>query len=165
MFERLLVAIDETPAGEVAVSFATAIARDSGATVHVVHVNVMLLGGRGVTVETHEQAVGVLDRALRELRAAGVEASGEEFPAHILTIGSRIAGVAARTGADAIVVGSQRRRRVTRLASRGVRERVSRTTALPILVAPSPLRVGGRRGSAAAIRRMVGASERAASTR
>ena len=39
MFERLLVAIDNSPGSDVALSFAVALAKQSGASVHVLHVN------------------------------------------------------------------------------------------------------------------------------
>jgi hypothetical protein len=43
--------------------------------------------------------------------------------------------------ADAIVLGSTRNRRLGRLFSPQVRERTTRLTALPVLTAPSPLKV------------------------
>ena len=49
MFERLLLAIDESSAGEVGVSFAIALARRNSAAVHVLYVNQYVLGGRGHT--------------------------------------------------------------------------------------------------------------------
>ena len=165
MFERMLLAIDETPAGEVAVSFATALAHENGASVHVVHANIVLLGGRGVTVETNEQSLGVLAGALAQLRAGGVDASGEQFRATIFDVATRIARSAERFGADAVVRGSHRRRRLARLAGAGIRERVARATALPVITAPPPLKVGGRRGSAAAIRRLARDGAPAGSTR
>ncbi len=165
MFERVLLAIDGTPAGEVAVSFATALAHEHRASVHVVHANIVLLGGRGVAVETNEQSLGVLGGALAQLRAGGVEASGEHFRATIFDVGTRIARSAEHFGADAVLLGSHRRRRLARLASDGIRERVARATTLPVITAPPPLRVGGRRGSAAAIRRLAGDGAPAGSTR
>jgi len=156
MFDRIALAIDETPDGEVAVSFATALAAATGADVHVVHANLVLLGGRGgVTVETPEQATLVVDSAVAQLRASGVEASGENFPATVFDVGRRIARVAESIGADVVLVGSHRRRGVARIGSRGVRERLARATTLPVLVAPSPLRVGRRRRSSVELHRLA----------
>ena len=45
MFERILLAIDDSPAGEMATLFAGALARRTGASVHVLHVNERLVGG------------------------------------------------------------------------------------------------------------------------
>ena len=132
MFQRFLLAIDETTAGELGVSFASALARENGASVHVFHANEFLLGGRGVTVETHEEAAHVVDSAVDQLRAAAL------------------------AGADAIVMGSHRHRRFVRLFGRGIRERVTRITPLPVLTAPSPLKLGRRRrGPEAEVRRLA----------
>jgi nucleotide-binding universal stress UspA family protein len=156
MFERMLLAIDDTTSGEVGVSFATAMARQFGASVHVFHVNEYLIGGRGVTMETHDEAKRLVDRSVDQLRAAGVEATGEFVLANCFTLGPRIAEAATRAGADAILLGSRRHRKLTRLLGRGVRERVIRVTHLPVLTAPSPLKVSGhRRGAEAEVRRLA----------
>jgi nucleotide-binding universal stress UspA family protein len=162
MFHRLLLAIDETPAGEVGVSFATALAKQHGASVHVFHANEFLVGGRGVTAETHEEAAHVVHNAIDQLRGAGVEVSGECRLANCFTLAPRIADAAARSSADAILMGSNRHRRFTRLFGRGIRERVTRITPLPVLTAPSPLKLGRRdRGPDAELSRLA---ERAGST-
>ncbi len=155
MFERFVLAIDETSAGDVGVSFASALARQHGAPVHVVHGNLYLVGGRGVTVETREEATRLLDSAVAQLEAAGVETTGEVFHASVFGVAPRIADAAEDFGADAILLGSHRHRRMTRIFGRGVRERVIRATALPVLTAPSPLKLGwgSRRGPSAEIRR------------
>jgi nucleotide-binding universal stress UspA family protein len=156
MFERLLVAIDDTAASEVGISFATALAHRYGASVHVFHVNELLVGGRGVTMETDGEARRLVDDAVRQLQDSGVEATGEYEVANCFTLAPRIAEAASRSGADAIVLGSQRRRRLPRLFGRGVRERVTGVTPLPVLTAPSPLKlVGGRRGAEAEVRRLA----------
>jgi len=164
MFERVLLAIDGTPAGEVAVSFATALAHEHRASVHVVHANIVLLGS-GCRRRDQRAVPRVLGGALAQLRAGGVDASGEHFRATIFDVGTRIARSAEHFGADAVLLGSHRRRRLARLASDGIRERVARATTLPVITAPPPLRVGGRRGSAAAIRRLAGDGAPAGSTR
>jgi nucleotide-binding universal stress UspA family protein len=145
MFECFLLAIDETSAGEVGISFATALAHRHQASVHVFHANEFVLGGRGVTVETHDEADRLVAKAVEQLRAAGVEATGEVALANVFTLAPRIAEAASRSGADAILFGSQRHRTLTRLFGRGVRERVTRMTPLPVLTAPAPLKLSGRR--------------------
>jgi nucleotide-binding universal stress UspA family protein len=160
MFERLLVAIDDTAAGEVGISFATALAHRYGASVHVFHVNELLIGGRGVTLETDRDASRLVDRAVQQLQDSGVEATGEYVVANCFTLAPHIAEAASRSGADAILLGSQRRRRLPRLFGRGVRERVTGVTPLPVLTAPSPLKlVGGRKGADAEVRRLAHSDE------
>jgi len=156
MFQRFLLAIDETTAGEIGVSFATTLAHQQGASVHVFHVNEFILGGRGLTYETHDEASLVVDTAVDQLAVAGIEASGACALANCFTIAPRIADAAADCGADAILFGSHRHRRLTRFRGRGIRERVTRLTPLPVLTAPSPLKVDGRRhGPDAEMRRLA----------
>jgi nucleotide-binding universal stress UspA family protein len=156
VFERILLAIDDTTSGEVGISFATAMAHKFGASVHVFHANEYVIGGRGVTMETGDEASRLVERSVAQLRADGVEATGELVLANCFTLGPRIAEAAGRTEADAILLGSRRHRKFTRLLGRGIRERVIRSTPLPVLTAPSPLKVTGhRRGAEAEVRRLA----------
>jgi nucleotide-binding universal stress UspA family protein len=141
MFERLLLAIDDSPASEMATLFATAFAQRSGASVHVLHVNEYLVADRDVTVLTRAEATELVTDAVTHLHAAGVRASGSVVAASYRHVPNRIIAMAADRGADAIVLGSHRKRRLGRLFSPQVRERTTRMTALPVLTAPSPLKV------------------------
>ena len=74
MFERILLALDDSPAGEVATAFAGALAQRAGtaASVHVLHVNEGLVGGHGLTyVSAHFlpalTAAGVPPEALQTI--------------------------------------------------------------------------------------------------
>jgi nucleotide-binding universal stress UspA family protein len=156
MFERLVLAIDESPAGEVGLSFATALARAHRATVHVVHANVVVAAGRGISTPTHDHSSRLVDDAVAQLQQADVDASGEELVAAYFRVGACVARVADRVGAGAIILGSHRHRRIHGLIAGGMRERITRATSLPVLVAPSPLRVGRmhRRSVAADLRRL-----------
>jgi hypothetical protein len=87
-----------------------------------------------------------------------VEASGECSLANCFTLAPRIADAAALTGADVIVMGSHRHRRFVRLFGRGIRERVTRITPLPVLTAPAPLKLG--RGPEAEVRRLAQSVDR-----
>jgi nucleotide-binding universal stress UspA family protein len=144
MFTRILLAVDGTDSGDVAVSFTSALARRFGAQVRVVHVNELLVGGRGFAMETELQAMEIIDTAVGQLRGSGVLADGVHYLANCFTLDDRIAESAVEWGADVIVFGSKRRRRLPRLAGRGLRERVTSLTGLPTLVAPAPLRLGRR---------------------
>ncbi|HEX3459760.1 MAG TPA: universal stress protein [Acidimicrobiales bacterium] len=156
MFERFLLAIDDTSAGDVGISFATALARKHGASVHVFHANEFILGGRGVTAETNAEATRLVENAVDQLRAAGVEATGECVLANVFTLAPRITEAASRSGANAILFGSHRHRWLTRFLGKGVRERVTRMTPLPVLTAPSPLKISGRRhGPDVEVRRLA----------
>jgi nucleotide-binding universal stress UspA family protein len=141
MFKRLLLAIDESPASEVAIVFASALARSSGASVHVLHVNEYLVGGRGVTLQTASDATKLVSNAMEELCAGGILSDGSVCPATYRQVPQRIVEAARQRGAGAIVLGSNRRRHLHRLFSANVRERATRLTPLPVLTAPAPLRL------------------------
>jgi nucleotide-binding universal stress UspA family protein len=141
MFDRILLALDDSPAGEVATLFATALARRTGASVHVLHVNERLVGGRGVTLRTSEEATELVTRTVRQMADAGVRAGGSVRVSSYLGVPGGIVATAHERAADAIVLGSNRNRRLRRLFSARVRERTTRLTSLPVLTAPSPLRV------------------------
>jgi nucleotide-binding universal stress UspA family protein len=140
VFQRLLLGMDDRPAGQIGVSFATALARQHTAAVRVLYVNQFVVGGRGHTVLTSDEANQLIAGAVDELLAHGVPATGEVLRANCFDMAPRIVDAALRWRADAIVVGSHRRRG-RHFLSGGVRERVMRLSALPILTAPAPLEV------------------------
>jgi len=144
MFNRILLAVDGTDSGEVAASFTAALARKFEAQVRVVHVNELLVGGRGFAAETEVEAMDIVDTAVGRLRAGGVLADGIHFLANCFTIDRRIAESAMEWGADVIVFGSKRRRWLPRMSGSGLRERVTAITGLPTMVAPAPLRLSRR---------------------
>ena len=76
MFDRILLALDDSPAGEVATLFAGALARRTGASVHVLHVNERLVGGNGVTLRTRQESIDLVSSAVQQLAEAGVRAGG-----------------------------------------------------------------------------------------
>jgi nucleotide-binding universal stress UspA family protein len=141
MFDRLLLALDDSPAGEVATLFSAALARRAGSTVHVLHVNERLVGGNGVTLRSRQESTDLVSAAVRQLAAAGVRAGGSVRIASHRGVPQQIVGTALERSADAIVLGSTRNRRLGRLFSAQVRERTTRLTALPVLTAPSPLKI------------------------
>lgn len=144
MFRRVLLAVDGTESGDVAVDFTSAMARDQAATVRVVHVNERIVGGRGVAYESETEAKEIVNRAVAALHRAGVGADGVNYLGDCFTVGEHIADAAADWGADVIVFGSKRRRCWIRLRGAGLRERVTALTGLPVLTAPAPLKVSRR---------------------
>jgi len=144
VFQRLLVAIDDSAANPVTVSFAIAIARREAAAVQVLYVNQFVVGGRGHTLSSEAEADQLVSGAVAELTASGVEATGALRRATCFGVATRIAESAAEWSADAIVVGSKRRRKLRRLGGQGIREQVTKLSDLPVLTAPAPLRMTGR---------------------
>lgn len=147
MFERMLVAIDDTPSSPVTVSFVTALARERTASVHLVYVNQILAPGRGRARSTDAEAARLVERAALELRAAGIAVTGSVVRANPFYLTQAIAETALRRQSDVIVLGSRRRRFVGRLCGHAVRERIISASHLPVLVAPAPLADPRRRRS------------------
>jgi nucleotide-binding universal stress UspA family protein len=141
MFDHILLALDDSPAGEMAVLFAGALAQRTGASVHVLHVNERIIGGNGVTLRTRQEATDLVAAAARQLADAGVRAGGSVCASSYRGVPARIVAVAHERSADAIVLGSTRNRRLGRLFAAQVRERTTRLTSLPVLTAPSPLKI------------------------
>jgi nucleotide-binding universal stress UspA family protein len=115
--------------------------------VRVVHVNELLVGGRGYASETERESMEIVDHAVGYLRREGVNADGVHHLANCFTIADRIAEAAQDWGADVIVFGSKRRRWLPRFGGAGLRERVTGITGLPVLVAPAPLKLARRNPS------------------
>jgi len=143
MFQRILLALDSGDSGPVATSFTVALAKQSGACVHVVHVNRTVLGAEGFSAESSAQAADIVADALREMHDAGIGASGVTYRTTAFDLPAAICDLADQCRADAIVVGS-RRRRFGSFLRRSVRESIARRTSLPILTAPAPLRLARR---------------------
>jgi nucleotide-binding universal stress UspA family protein len=142
MFHQLLLAIDDSPAAPVSVSFAIAKAREHSSSVHVVHVNQYLVGGRGFTVLTGVEANALVDQAVEDLRMSGVQATRSIVRGTCFDVATRIVESAEAWSASAIVLGSHSHRRLRR--GQGVRERVTRLSSVPVLSSPAPLKVPRR---------------------
>jgi len=84
------LALDGTESGEAAVSFATALARQNGSLVRVIHVNELLIGGRGFATRTELESMEIVDEAVGYLRNEGVAADGVHYLANCFTIADRI---------------------------------------------------------------------------
>lgn len=149
MFQRFLIAIDDSPGSEIAVDFATAVARRCSASAHVFFANEYVVGGRGVTLLSSKEATALIAGAVEQLREAGITASGSSCAATYRDVAKHIAETAREQSADAIILGSHRRRSFARLFSSRVRERTIRLSELPVLAAPSPLTTSSRHQNAA----------------
>lgn len=147
MFDRILLTLDDSPAGEMALLFAGALASRTGASVHVFHVNERIVAGNGANLRTREEVSELVTNAVRQLDAMGVRASGSASVSTYRGVPGRIVAKASEMEADAIVLGSTRNRRWGRFFAAQVRERTTRLTSLPVLTAPSPLRVSSMPGT------------------
>jgi nucleotide-binding universal stress UspA family protein len=146
MFKRILLALDGSESGQVAISFTIALAASCQAEVRIIHVSQGELGGWGLTWVTPYDARYLVDDATLQFRCSWVTATGAALLAPATTtrsVSESIVDEARHWAADAIVLGSRRRCGLRRVSSRGVREQVTRLSCLPVLTAPAPLRVAG----------------------
>ena len=137
MFDRILLALDDSPAGEVALLFAGALARRTGASVHVLHVNERIVAGNGITLRTRDEASDVGHR--RRPTAGRARRDGPSGSACVASTAASPARIVAKA-VDGL--GGRHRprlhpnRRWGRLFAAQVRERTTRLTSLPVLTAP-----------------------------
>ncbi len=136
MWNRLLLALDQYESGASALHLTESIAGGCGSEVRVLHVRELSPFTRALPLETLRDAERLVDEAVLRLRVAGAGAEGRVCSAREDFVARRIADEADAWRCDAIVLGSRRLRRLGRLSGRGVRERLLRTTRLPLLTAP-----------------------------
>jgi nucleotide-binding universal stress UspA family protein len=134
---RLLLAIDQFDSGQVALVFAADLANSVGAEVTVLHVRERAVHPRVPALESPIDAQSQVDEAVFCLSQAGIGAEGRMRSARADHVARWIAYESGESRCDAIVLGSRRLRGIERASGRGVRERVIRSTQLPVLVAPA----------------------------
>lgn len=145
MYERILVAVDGSPASARAVTHAIAMSKAFGARLRVLHVVDMgwLAVGPELAVDTHRIAAARraegendLADALEQARAAGVaaETSLVETGAPGQRLASQIVQEAQGWPADLIVLGTHGRGGAERLLLGSVAEGVARRSSVPVLL-------------------------------
>jgi nucleotide-binding universal stress UspA family protein len=134
---RLLLAIDQFDSGQVALVFAVELASAVGAEVTVLHVRERAVHPRVPALESPTDAQSLVDEAVFCLRQVGVGGEARMRSARADHVARWIVYEAGESRCDAIVLGSRRLRGIERASGRGVRERVIRSTQLPVLVAPA----------------------------
>jgi nucleotide-binding universal stress UspA family protein len=144
MTKRLLLAIDQFDPGRAALDFATGLAVDSGAAVWVFHVRELPNTLRIRLMETLTESEDLVQSAVISLGQAGVSAGGRSVSAPEKLVADQIAGEARLMRNDAIVLGSQRLTGMHRISGRRIRDRLLRSSPLPVLIAPTPLRMNVR---------------------
>ena len=143
MLKRILLALDSSDSGQVAISFTIALAACCHRGPHPARQP----GWAGRLGHDQGDALRrpfLVDDATLQFRCSWVTATGAALLAPATTtrsVSESIVDEARHWAADAIVLGSRRRCGLRRVSSRGVREQVIRLSCLPVLTAPAPLRV------------------------
>jgi nucleotide-binding universal stress UspA family protein len=110
MYDKILVAIDQSPVAERVLATARDLARLSGGEVRVLHLREReIMGGRGgvVDYETGDEARATADQAVRALAERGIEASGDARNTPFGHAAREIVAEAQEFGAGVIVMGSR----------------------------------------------------------
>jgi nucleotide-binding universal stress UspA family protein len=146
MYKRILVGFDDSEVSRLALSEALGLAKDSGATVRVIHaVDVMLLstGEVYMDLEAYRRervAAGqeILERAAALGREAGVEVETGLVEVEGTQFSNALIAEAKRSGADLIVLGTHGRGALAHLLMGSVAERVVRHSPVPVLLVKGP---------------------------
>jgi nucleotide-binding universal stress UspA family protein len=152
MFKNIVVAVDGTPTARRGLEVAIGVARDGGATLHIVHVVDELVVAPMIDGSAMFAATQT-DLMLKSLRSAGrkIVAVAKKTAGRDLTsvqaemvdsrgqpVASVILGYATRVGADLIVLGTHGRRGVARLLLGSDAEQVLRDATVPVLLVRTP---------------------------
>jgi nucleotide-binding universal stress UspA family protein len=147
VLKKVLVATDFGPAAESALRYAQALARDSGAELHVLHVVEDVLAramdGYGYAAISPEVQVDIEHAGRKRTEALLSDEDRREMHAKAATVTSNspateIVDYARTNGIDLIVMGTHGRRAIAHLFMGSVAERVVRTAPCPVLTVRNP---------------------------
>jgi nucleotide-binding universal stress UspA family protein len=136
MYERILVAVDQSEYSDRAVDVARDLAHLSGAEVLVLHVKKVVLGVSGDPFDAdRESEIGkLLDKDAARFEEIGVPVSVQVRTAEMGRTAHQIVQAATEFGADAIVMGSRGRSAVSALVLGSVAQGVLRLAKKRVLV-------------------------------
>ncbi len=144
MYKRILIPVDGSDASNAALSQALAFAREASARVRFVHVMDAgaFFGGfdpygtftADVMGFMREASMKVLNAAMAQAKAAGIEADYALSEDPRLRLGEAVRDAAMRWNADLIAVGSHGRRGVGRVMLGSGAEDIARQAPVPVLI-------------------------------
>lgn len=136
MFEKILVAVDESDHSKKALAMAGDLASMSKGEVRVLHVREVPLGMGGplTEVEPSQQAQAYVDEAVQTLTGRGITASGDVRNSHNGRIASEIVDESERFDASVIVLGSRGVTNIEGLILGSVTHKVLHLSKLPVIV-------------------------------
>lgn len=137
VFQRILVAVDPSPARHTAVRLVGELAQLHGAEVRVIHVAAQAASVAAIVpLEDDAEAKAVLDEAVAALREQGVTVEGTLAKGLTTQIAEAISETAAEFGADLIVLSPHHRNALEALFQPRVSDAVAHHTGAAVLLAP-----------------------------
>jgi nucleotide-binding universal stress UspA family protein len=136
MFEKILVAVDESDHSTKALAAAGDLAEMSKGEVRVVHVREVPfgMGGPLTEVEPSQRAQNYVDEAAKSLTSRGITGSGEVRNSHNGRIAAEIIDASQSFGASVIVIGSTGVTSLAGLVIGSVTHKILHLSTLPVLV-------------------------------
>ena len=136
MYEKMLVAVDQSEYSDRAVEVARDLAHVSGAEVLVLHVKKMILGVSGDLLDAEEESevMKLLDKDAHRFEEIGVPVSVQVRTAEVGRTAHQIVEAATEFGADAIVMGSRGRSALSALVLGSVAQGVLHLAKKRVLV-------------------------------
>ena len=139
MYRQILIPVDGSETSRAALQESLKLARDQGAQVRLVYVcepvkHVVVEGVIDLTAAVRREGESVLEQALGQARAAGVEAATALVESGSRRVAAAIVDEAAAAGADLIAMGTHGRQGVEHLLLGSVAEGVARRAGVPVLL-------------------------------
>ena len=144
---HMLLAIDRSEAGAAAVDFTIGLASGWGARVTVLHVREMSPMRRMQPLESIHDARALVEGTMARIDRAGLVTAGLVHTVQEGSVVRCIVEASSERWCDGIILGSHRHRGIRRLSRGGVRDRVMRSSSLPVFVAPPALRCSRTKGA------------------
>ncbi|MGA3352933.1 MAG: universal stress protein [Acidimicrobiales bacterium] len=136
MFEKLLVAIDESEYKERVLAAATELAAKFGSEIRVLHVLELGFVGRAgsVPLESHDEVQKLVDDAVAELETSGIKTTGKVRAAQHGKVAVEICDEAREAKATAVVTGSRGLTDIEGLIVGSTTHKLLHLSHLPVLV-------------------------------
>jgi nucleotide-binding universal stress UspA family protein len=139
MFNRILVAVDNSPYTEPAVAATVEVATKFQSQVFVLHVREQEYGRVGAyPLETPQAAIQLMADTLTTLRAAGLTVKGDVHGTIAAHIAKEIVETAMTEGSDLIIMGSRGLSDIAGIFVGSVTHKVLQLAHIPVLVVRPP---------------------------
>ena len=135
MFDKILLAVDDSPHSGKAIAAATDLAKLSGGEVLVFHVRAFLAARGGhLDVDLREEDANIAENVAATMQSEGIKATGTRVAAYHGDTGWRIVRAAQEAHADVIVMGSRGHSEIPSLLLGSVAHKVVHLATGPVLV-------------------------------